>query len=380
MPRKINISLVGGQPMPIYLGMLATSPEQTILVHSKQTKQEAELIKSRCNIPVDLIEFPPIDYIASLRMADAIIHQYEKDQVIVNISSGTKPWAIAFSMLSFEYGNVQLVYVDQTNKIFDITHKELMPTSFSLDIQTILSYNHQAASNHSNIEDYTEGDRKVMKRTEQLRRFNYNDFTTLTIPTKDKKWKNRLAKCLNPYQEIPLTGSSILYEKKDNRITILLKKKDGRSISEILQSPHVGDIVFNAGWFEYHVADLFSKWNFTKEIWLNVKFPYINGQAKNEIDIIVNLGNKLLFIECKTQIFDITDIDKFRTAVKNYGGLGSKSLFVTDTKDMKSEALQKCNDNGIIPFCLRKDGGKPEDNIKILFSQLEQELLNVNKK
>lgn len=380
MIRKINISLVGGQPMPIYIGRLATLPDLMVLVYSKQTKREAETIKSKCDIPIVLMEFPPTDYIAILNLAEAILRQFSNEQVVVNVSSGTKPWAVAFSMLSVGNENIQLLYVDQNNQVFNLSHKELMPTSFSLDIKTILSYNHQEASSYSNLARYTEADHNVLEQTKRLRRFNFRDFTTLTIPAKDKEWKNRLTKDSNPFLSIPLTGSSILFEKKKNTVTISLNKSDGKNMTVKLHSPHVSDIVFNAGWFEYQVATLFGEWNYTQEIWLNVKFPYTNGQAKNEIDIIVNLGGKLLFVECKTQIFDITDIDKFRTAVKNYGGLGSKALFITDTEVMKPEALQKCNDNDIIPYCLRKNKNKPKENMKDLFLLLEQELLNVNKK
>ena len=74
---------------------------------------------------------------------------------------------------------------------------------------------------------------------------------------------------------------------------------------------------------------MLSSWEYAKEIIMNANFPYKNNNPKNEIDIIVNTGNRLLFVECKTQINDITDIDKFRTAVKNYGGMGCKALFIT---------------------------------------------------
>lgn len=63
---------------------------------------------------------------------------------------------------------------------------------------------------------------------------------------------------------------------------------------------------------------------------MNVEFPYKNNLPKNEIDIIVNTGDKLLFVECKTRICDNTNIDKFSAAVKNYGGMASKALFVSN--------------------------------------------------
>ena len=69
------------------------------------------------------------------------------------------------------------------------------------------------------------------------------------------------------------------------------------------------------------------------------KFP------KNEIDIIVDTGDKALFIECKTNIYNATDIDKFYTAVRNYGGSGSKALFVCLNK-FTDNARNKISDCG----------------------------------
>ena len=41
---KINISLVGGQPMPIYVGLEGTTPDSLVLVHSSQSENDARTI------------------------------------------------------------------------------------------------------------------------------------------------------------------------------------------------------------------------------------------------------------------------------------------------------------------------------------------------
>lgn len=102
----------------------------------------------------------------------------------------------------------------------------------------------------------------------------------------------------------------------------------------------------------------------------------IKKYPKNEIDIIVNTGQKLLFVECKTMLQNSTDIDKFRTAVKNYGGLGSKSIFITEN-EMTPLQKEKCEESGIPYFSFNyKDGTKK--TVDDLFAQLEQELFNIN--
>lgn len=80
---------------------------------------------------------------------------------------------------------------------------------------------------------------------------------------------------------------------------------------------------------------MLSKWKDCEDVWMNVVFPYDNSNPKNEIDVVAKIGNKLLFIECKVQVFDNTDIDKFKSAVRNYGGMGAKAVFITQQRIKK---------------------------------------------
>ena len=137
-------------------------------------------------------------------------------------------------------------------------------------------------------------------------------------------------------------------------------------------------MAFNSGWFEFKVAKILSKWDKCKEICMNCKFPFREKVDKNETDILINTGSKVLFVECKTQINNITDIDKFRSVIKNYGGMGSKGLFVTNAK-MTDIAKAKCEEHGILSFSLQDShlGLTEEKALQLL---LESELFNINTK
>ena len=109
---------------------------------------------------------------------------------------------------------------------------------------------------------------------------------------------------------------------------------------------------------------------------MNCVFPFRNNVAKNEVDIIINTGTKPLFVECKTQIQNTTDIDKFASVIKNYGGMGSKGIFITDAK-MSDAAKQKCNDHHILMYSL-SDEHMGMTNEKALSIKLDSELFNIN--
>ena len=376
---KVHIALVGGQPMPVYIGILAVKPELVWLIHSKNSKEEASVIAKQCGVESEKLELPAVDYPVILEKAKKLLESLDEKEIIINISSGTKPWAVAFALLSVNMPNVSLVYVDQNNKTYDITNKRFLPFNLQMDINTILLYNHSYVQKHINLNKYTNEDKLVLDKVRNLRDFNIKDFNELTIPLEKAK-QNALKQNTNFFSTVQSTGSSIVYDKKVNQVEIILNKRNSLvEKAETLASPHVKDIVFIARWFEYMVADMISSWQYQTEIWLNVTFPYQNGTPKNEIDIIVNARNKLLFVECKTQIFDITDIDKFRSAVKNYGGMSSKALFISYTREMKPEAIQKCKDNGIMTFCMGA-GNSDKQRKEMLFALLEKEMLNINKR
>ena len=112
---------------------------------------------------------------------------------------------------------------------------------------------------------------------------------------------------------------------------------------------------------------------------MNCRFSFKQNLDKNETDIIVNTGTKLLFVECKTQIKKTTDIDKFRSVVKTYGGMGSKGLFVTEAK-MDDVARAKCMENAILSFSFADVENGNLQSEKALALLLDHELFNINTK
>ena len=340
--------------MPVYLGIKNSKAEEIVLIHSSQSKDEAVKIKSDFNDrTINLIQMDPVDYMAISRETEKLLDCYsEYDKIEINITSGTKPWTIALNELSSDLKNAIVIYIDQNCVFYDLRNKKSSVIDNKLDIAEILKYNNQSTESFLNLSSFTEEDLKVMKGIEEMRKFNYDEFNKLTIPGKNLTYKNSLQN-KNNGEEILSSGSKVIWDKAFKTVQLQLVNKKGESKSKTFVAPHVFEIVFNSGWFEYKIAQLLSDWKYSEEVWMNVKFPYKGGRAKNEIDIIVNIGNKLMFVECKTQITDQTDIDKFNTAVKNYGGMGCKALFITDAK-MKKEAEEKCEDSGIITFSLNK--------------------------
>lgn len=376
---KIHITLVGAQVAPVYHGIIATNPDKVIFVHSSSTKKAIYPILYEINIPYELVELSPTEPKEIFKKAIELAEKYVNDDVTVNISGGTKAWAYFFSSTFDKLSKAEVVYMDQNNILWN--YKTLTSSSdFTFDMRALFRiYGNPIDNHYTDYNDFTDEDIANIEKIEKIRSFNIPDFNELTaILTKE----NSITLRTKPYGKFCTKSTSSYVEwehttaEKVGFVRICLFNKRGEYREVMLESPHITNIVFNSAWFELKVATILKKWEKTKEILMNCRFPSKEGQDKNEADIVINTGTKILFVECKTQISEITNIDKFASVVKNYGGTGSKGIFITDVP-MKNVAIQKCNDNKLLRFSLHdQDHGIVAKNK--LYDYLDKELNNIN--
>lgn len=371
----IHITMTGGQTYPIYLGIMAMQPDGIILVHSASTVEEAERVRRETSVPTQMLELDPVNYgDIYLTVQKLCASLSEDDRYTINISGGTKLWTIAFYEHLRSIKNVEIFYIDQNNLIYNLTTlAKPYRAQITLETETVFRLNGTKAKEYIPFSAYTAEDENELSTIKELRNTNINAFNAFSLINKES-WADEFKK--KPVGLWRLEGSSIKWNKISNTINVTIQ--DARNIPHRirLKSPHCFEMFFHTGWFEYEVALKLAKWEYAKEIWMNVKFPYESQRnPKNEIDIIVNTGDRLLFVECKTQIANITDIDKFRTAVKNYGGMACKSLFVTYYA-MKETAKEKCKDSDVIPFSIKD----VEDNTFFSVNEALHQKLNLSLK
>ena len=379
---KIHITLVGGQPAPVYHGIVATKPDRIVFVYSDESREVVEALKREIDIPVEEQQpLDPTNPVEILRRAETLVKKYENDEVTVNISSGLKSWSHLFGVTFDKQPNAAVVYMDQNNILWN--YRTMQPLSdFEFDMRTLFRlYGNSLENNYKKLSDYTEEDDRAVEKIEEIRLFNMKSFSSL-VALLDSEKQNQLKTCsIGRFEDKEnyvewIRKNSI--KENDKVILSLFHERNGKKSWDIV-SPNAISLVFNSGWFEYKVAKLLSSWEKAKEVCLNCRFPFKRDLDKNEIDIIVNTGTKLLFVECKTQIAKTTDIDKFRSVVKTYGGTGSKGLFVTKEK-LSDVARAKCIENAILSFSFKDAENwnlQPEKALALL---LDNELFNINAK
>lgn len=372
---KIHITLVGGQPAPVYMGVIATEPDMVVYIYSQDTASVLDKLKNEIHIASKehLLDVTNPNEIK--QCAEKLAERYKADEVTMNISSGLKSWSYWFGIVFDKYPNTAVVYMDQNNTLWN--YRTMQASSgYTFDMHTLFRlYGNSIDNNYTPFSEYTDEDFAAIKKVEAIRKVNHTVFNKLTALL-DTKRKNILSNQKAGSFSDP-SMSEVRWDKEACKVEITLFAK--RYVkSEVIESPHAIDIVFNSGWFEAKIAMLLSRWEKAKEICINCRFPFKPKVDKNEVDIIVNTGSKILFVECKTQIANTTDIDKFRSVIKGYGGMGSKGIFITDAP-MTDIAKAKCEERGILTFSLQDEhlGMSIE---KALFMLLESDLDSINTK
>lgn len=333
---KVTLSLVGGQPFPVYAQALDGKPDILVLFHSNQTKRNAQNIELciKQKLPhtvVRKILVDPNDLKQSHMTFNAHAQAWLKDdnQITVNLSGGTKPWSMQLLNIFRGKENAKCVFIDQNNYIWDMAtyeRRKFDHTRISIDDKFAL-YGVKG-SQRTSINDYDARDFSAIRQIEKLYRFNRNALREITTRINDDEKQGIKS---GQYTSERYAGCSI-ERVGENEFRCTFEHRKFHTVTTVhVSSPNACRLMLNTGWFELKVAEILSQWPSANQVWTNTSINYYNNtDTVNEIDIIVETNqDKLLFVECKTHVHDSTDIDKFNDVIKSYGGLGGKRVFVT---------------------------------------------------
>lgn len=364
-----HITLVGGQTYPIFKVIKTLSPDKVIYIHSNKTRGEAERIANEFpTINHSFKEFDPYNMNKIMFEATKIFkniqdkHQ-EGDTYSVNITGGIKVWSIALYNLAKSSSLApNIYYIDQNTVLWNIGSHATQEQLEIEDVMRVMRLNNNEPKEYIKFDKLEEEDIKVCQ---QIDNIMSNGPALFALLSKVRKHPN--------LKEWEQGKNSLEWDRSDSRFILRIGNKE-----TILKSKNVRKLLLNAGWFEYKVASYLSKWKRVKDIYLGVIFKASNNSSKNEIDIIANVGSKLLFVECKTDIANPTDLDKFKSAVDTYGGSGCMRLFIQNEL-MDIDVVEKCNDNEILCFSLKNalPGRTVYDSLELL---LENAINEVNTK
>jgi len=347
--RKVHITLVGGQPAPVYLGIKEDGQANTVvLICSQQSREEAERIKAQFpKRNIILRECHPVALQEIEALADGLYEEFADYEKVVNLTSGTKLWSLTFFRVFYQSEHSHFIYIDQNNCITDIltkkTHEGRIDTLKRFELYGT------PLTTFRLLDEYDEDDVRAAREIELIRKVNRGEFHQLTVKEDSLDMKDWISKSTE-------NGSTLEYSVSEKRAKIRILTYSEKCIKKEICCRHLPELLFNYGWFELKTALELRKNERIGNVWLNCSFTDSEGNPKNEIDIIAELDNRLLFVECKTMIRDTTDIDKFSSALRNFSGTSSKGIFVTNdiptpkSRPRYDHAMEKCKDNGILTY------------------------------
>jgi hypothetical protein len=374
---KVQITNIGGQTLPVIQGILEFPCSLNILLHSNESAQAAkkiaDLIDAKCQLmPMNDAN----DYYGILDCIEKIVSDHPQTTFFVNVSGGTKIMTLALHTFFIQRNlSSTIFHIDQNGMIHYLTEMKTEPLKTTLPIEQFIAFSGQKVKSKTRVEDipieFFEAKNKVKKIFAQYsQEFRYLCDAYRKTGRKDSNY--------NDFELInPKSYSQVKWNKEEDELTLSIKRKYKIGYDEysFIGHEYIG-IVLETKWFELELVEIFRNWNKTRELAWSVVVPYIEGSDKNEIDVVVNLGNKLLFVEGKTHVADIKDIDKFRNAAKTYGGLGAKAILITWHEPNK-RIIEKCNDNNILLFSFTN----PDKNINNgndLYRMLNNEISKSN--
>jgi hypothetical protein len=359
---KHQITLVGGQLLPVFIGIREFDPDKVYFIVSNESKEGLQHLKSVIK-GTSLSEHScnAYDFISVKNTCEKILDKIDpNDDVLFNLTGGTKIMVLAVQSIIIERG-LPGFYINQDNTLLQLPAYSKQKVSYHVTTKEFLEISGHHLYSAKTLQDYSQLDFKAATEIEAFANTG-NRYSSIT---------NYFRKNYND-QGLPVsgnesTGSDVTCIWNPAKVEIFIKGKKMHTF----KSPNVRDLFFNAGWWELLVAEAVSKWTKANEILVKFELPFKSDQLmmKNEIDILINLNNKLIFVECKSGSVKQEDINKMKVIKQTYGGLVSKSILVS--RFMPSQTiLEKCKELDIEIFFMFAFRNQAGNSLQKLISKL----------
>jgi hypothetical protein len=360
-----QIALVGGQLLPVYLGIKEYDPSHVHFIVSRESRDRVSSIQNIINNKkISEYYCDPYSFTSVISTMEQIVSSIGAvHEIQINLTGGTKIMFLAAQFI-IQNKKVKGFYINQNETVLFVPEFKESKLAYNLSIQEFLQLSGHKLTKSKSFEDFSAH--------EVNEAFSINDFIIKheqvynKVNAELRKKINAAGGSLPKQGNIGIENNITLEWDHDN---IHVKQKEATILQLNSKSSRV--FFFYAGWWEYIVAAEIRKWGKAKEIFMQCEIPFRQeaNSSKNEIDILLNLGKKLIFIECKSGAVAASDINKMKTTKDTYGGLISKTILVSRFKPSLG-VIEKCNELEIDIFFLY-DNKTQVNKLEDLINSLE---------
>lgn len=341
-----QITLLGRQLFPVYLGIKERNPDALFILYTKETAPLKAKIRGQFpGLKIQDFQIDPYDYQMIQDKVTEILAQNETATYELNLTSGTKLMALAAQQVFTTFGHF-CFYIDQKQNIIDLASGEKEKVESVIPTRTFLSLSGHDSYTSQQLKDFNAEEKALAKDIFNLREKN-----------------SGIQKLFQLFRSLNLDRDIRNFHHKDKDFTIVWSRNELfiEASRFVLRSKGKNSfIIASTGlWWEIVVASVVEKWKPVKEVFMSFTIKSNGGKNydKNEVDILINTGQNIFFIECKSGMVTQSDINKINTVGKFYGGIGSKSILVSFFKP-KKHLIEKCLDYNIEIFCLKESSNQ----------------------
>lgn len=365
---SVHICIVSDQILANYLPVKIKDAKKVLLMSSAAMIRKKKTACFEKLLSTNNIEYTTYSDVPDQRIDEIINYlediyeniclQNNKDNLVLNITGGTKIMTLAFWDF-FKNKNIPVIYIDTYNDTIHYLHNNEVEKVYStlniqdyliaqgVDIEEISSDSEDwctKVAGRKNVSSY------LAENSYQLESF-FNDINTFTenVLSKDKIIKNPLKKLTKAPNEIEKRIFSDLHDLG------LIEWNNDKDI--MFKDPNVVDYL-KGFWLEEYVYLAALEAN-PDHVACGVKISR-NSQANNELDVIVVHNNRMLVIECKALKFKIKQVNeivyKAAEVGNNLKGLFGKIYLVSardasnqEDKNIILERAKAHNVNLILP-------------------------------
>lgn len=274
------------------------------------------------------------------------IHRTFEGEFTYNLSEGTKLMAFAANQVAVEE-RAKAYYLTQQGEVVFIDGFERVPLMTSLSNEEMIRLSGNVIAGYYDCKDLKDQDIQL---SWQIKRFieNYRQEHT-HVQRYFSLYCGRRLDRLPSSHSFP---DDLSFKQRDGGVLVF---RSGKAILR-LESPNGCHLYFEGRWWETLVAEKVHLWSDTKgdppQAWQSVQFQLEKGsceKTKNEVDVLLNDEQKLIFIECKSGQVTQNDIYKIDAVRETYGGDISLAVLAS-YYPVDADLREKCKDLQISVF------------------------------
>lgn len=350
-----QITLIGKDITSVYHAIKEFGPDCVHLLYTDETEEVLEPMYALLPQVIRRYTYLVKPYDAgSVVEVCREIHRTFQGEFTYNLSEGTKLMAFAANVVAMEE-KAKAYYLTQQGEAIVLSDFEKISLKTSLSNEEIIQLSGNVLSGYHDCKNLTGEDVDMAWRIKKFIESYQHEHTRI-----QRYYSLYCGRHLDRLPSAHVFSDKLSFKQRDGRLLVSFRNK----IVLKLDYESGCHLYFEGRWWETLVAERVRFWSESKvnppEVWQSVLFRLEKGKntrTKNEVDVLLNNEQQLIFIECKSGQVTQEDIYKIDAVRETYGGDISQAVLAS-YYPVESDLQEKCKDLQINVFAPSSFAGR----------------------